>query len=45
MIGFVVLAVLVVWLIVSALTAMGCAVLARGGLHEDLLRGFLTDRS
>lgn len=41
MIGLVVVAVLLVWLIVSALTAA----VVRGGVAEDRARGYLTYRS
>jgi hypothetical protein len=41
MIGLVVLAVLVAWLVVSALTAVACASVMRGGVEEDRARGYL----
>ena len=44
MIAFVVLAVLLAWLVVSAITAVVCAAVVRGGVQEDRARGFLTDR-
>jgi hypothetical protein len=40
-----VLAFLGAWLVVSALTAVVCAAVVRGGLQEDRARGYLTDRS
>jgi hypothetical protein len=40
----VVIAVLASWLLLSVLTAAGWAAVARGGLQEDRLRGYLTDR-
>jgi hypothetical protein len=45
MIGLVVVAVLLVWLVVSAVTAAGCAAVVRGGVAEDRARGFLSYRS
>jgi hypothetical protein len=44
MIGLVVLAVLGAWLVLSALTAVGCAAVARGGAEEDRARGYLSYR-
>jgi hypothetical protein len=44
MIGFVVLAVLGAWLVLSALAAVGCAAAVRGGIEEDLARGYLSYR-
>ena len=45
MIGLVVLAVLGVWFVLSALTAVGCAAVVRGGVAEDRARGYLSYRS
>lgn len=45
MMAAVVLAVLVTWVVVSAITAVACAAVVRGGVQEDRARGFLTDRS
>jgi hypothetical protein len=45
MIGLVIVAVLLVWLVVSALTAVACAAVVRGGVAEDRARGYLTYRS
>jgi hypothetical protein len=45
MIAVVVLAVLLAWLVVSAITAVACTAVVRGGLQEDRARGFLTDGS
>ena len=39
------LAVLTAWVLLSAVTASGCAVVLRGGLHEDARRGYLADPS
>jgi hypothetical protein len=44
MIGLVVLAVLGVWFVLSALTAVGCAAVVRGGVEEDRARGYLSYR-
>jgi hypothetical protein len=37
----VVVAVLVTWLVLSALAAVACAAVVRGGVEEDRARGFL----
>jgi hypothetical protein len=39
----VLLAVLTVWVLLSPVTALGCAVIIRGGLQEDTYRGYLAD--
>ena len=39
----VVLTVLVAWLVLAALVAGGCALVARGGLREDRRRGYLDE--
>jgi hypothetical protein len=44
MIGLVVLAVLGAWLVLSALAAVGCAAVVRGGVEEDRARGYLSYR-
>jgi hypothetical protein len=44
MIGLVVLAVLVTWLVLSAFTAVGCGAVVRGGIEEDRARGYLSYR-
>lgn len=41
MIVVVVLAVLGAWLLLSVVTTMACAALARGGVQEDRARGYL----
>jgi hypothetical protein len=45
MIWRVVLLVCLAWLLVSALTALIWAAVARGGVAEDRARGYVTDRS
>jgi hypothetical protein len=45
MIGLVVLAVLGAWLVLSALAAVGCAAVVRGGVEEDRARGYLSYRA
>jgi hypothetical protein len=45
MIALVVLAVLVTWLLVSAVTAFLAGAVVHGGVEEDRARGFLTYRS
>ena len=45
MIAAVVLAVLLGWFVVSAITAVACGAVVAGGVREDRARGFLTDRS
>ncbi len=40
MIHTVVLAIVGVWLLLSVVTTVACAALARGGLHEDRVRGY-----
>ena len=37
----VVLTVIAAWLVLAALVAVGCALVARGGLREDRRRGYL----
>jgi hypothetical protein len=44
MIALVILAVLLTWVVVSAITAVVCSAVARGGLQEDRARGYLVDR-
>ncbi len=45
MIGTVVLAIVGGWLLLSVVTTVACASLARGGLHEDRARGYASERS
>ncbi len=40
MIVTVVLAIVGAWLLLSVVTTVACAALARGGLHEDRARGY-----
>jgi hypothetical protein len=40
MIGTVVLVILGTWLLLSIVTTVACAALARGGLQEDRARGY-----
>jgi hypothetical protein len=40
MILTVVLAIVGAWLLLSIVTTIACAALARGGLHEDRARGY-----
>ena len=40
MITSVVLAIVGAWLVLSIVTTVACAALARGGLHEDRARGY-----
>jgi hypothetical protein len=44
MIALVILAVLLAWVVVSAITAVVCGAVARGALQEDRARGYLVDR-
>jgi hypothetical protein len=39
----VVLTVVVVWLVLSVVTTVACALVTRGGLEEDGRRGYLDD--
>ncbi len=45
MIHTVVLAIVGVWLLLSVVTTVACASLARGGLHEHRARGYVSERS
>jgi hypothetical protein len=40
MISTVVLVIVGAWLLLSLITTVACAALARGGLHEDRARGY-----